>query len=128
MLAFWFVFGMGIRNSKPIITGIGEVPFYFFYLICMIVFMFSFSLFNSTVSVLVRDYHFLLQAVTRLLFFLLPVFWNISEQLGNNHPKQLLRQPIVLQRYEIHAIFLVIHFSFINSRFYPAHEIQRQVC
>ncbi|CAI6326326.1 teichoic acids export ABC transporter permease subunit TagG [Bacillus subtilis] len=164
MLAYWFVFGMGIRNSKPIITGIGEVPFivwmlaglipwffisptildgsnsvfkrinmvakmnfpisslpsvviasnlfsyfvmmgvyvivllasgiypslhwmqYFYYLICMIVFMFSFSLFNSTISVLVRDYQFLLQAVTRLLFFLLPVFWNISEQLGKNHP------------------------------------------
>lgn len=160
MLAYWFVFGMGIRNSKPIITGIGEVPFivwmlaglipwffisptildgsnsvfkrinmvakmnfpisslpsvviasnlfsyfvmmgvyvivllasgiypslhwiqYIYYLICMIVFMFSFSLFNSTISVLVRDYQFLLQAVTRLLFFLLPIFWNISEQLG----------------------------------------------
>lgn len=152
MLAYWFVFGMGIRNSKPIITGIGEVPFivwmlaglipwffisptildgsnsvfkrinmvakmnfpisslpsvviasnlfsyfvmmgvyvivllasgiypslhwiqYIYYLICMIVFMFSFSLFNSTISVLVRDYQFLLQAVTRLLFFLLPIF------------------------------------------------------
>lgn len=152
MLAYWFVFGMGIRNSKPVITGIGEVPFivwmlaglipwffisptildgsnsvfkrinmvakmnfpisslpsvviasnlfsyfvmmgvyvivllasgvypslhwiqYIYYLICMIVFMFSFSLFNSTISVLVRDYQFLLQAVTRLLFFLLPIF------------------------------------------------------
>lgn len=160
MLAYWFVFGMGIRNSKPVITGIGEVPFivwmlaglipwffisptildgsnsvfkrinmvakmnfpisslpsvviasnlfsyfvmmgvyvivllasgvypslhwiqYIYYLICMIVFMFSFSLFNSTISVLVRDYQFLLQAVTRLLFFLLPIFWNISEQIS----------------------------------------------
>lgn len=152
MLAYWFVFGMGIRNSQPVITGVGEVPFivwmlaglipwffisptildgsnsvfkrinmvakmnfpisslpsvviasnlfsyfvmmgiyvivllasgvypslhwiqYIYYLICMIVFMFSFSLFNSTISVLVRDYQFLLQAVTRLLFFLLPIF------------------------------------------------------
>lgn len=151
MLAYWFVFGMGIRNSQPVITGVGEVPFivwmlaglipwffisptildgsnsvfkrinmvakmnfpisslpsvviasnlfsyfvmmgiyvivllasgvypslhwiqYIYYLICMIVFMFSFSLFNSTISVLVRDYQFLLQAVTRLLFFLLPI-------------------------------------------------------
>lgn len=27
MLAYWFVFGMGIRNSKPVLTGAGEVPF-----------------------------------------------------------------------------------------------------
>lgn len=41
---------------------------YIYYLFCMIVFMFAFSLFNSTISVLVRDYQFLLQSVTRLLF------------------------------------------------------------
>lgn len=156
MLAYWFVFGMGIRNSQPVITGVGEVPFivwmlaglipwffisptildgsnsvfkrinmvakmnfpisslpsvviasnlfsyfvmmgiyvivllasgvypslhwiqYIYYLICMIVFMFSFSLFNSTISVLVRDYQFLLQAVTRLLFF----YFRFLEYLG----------------------------------------------
>ncbi|MDA7025486.1 teichoic acids export ABC transporter permease subunit TagG [Bacillus sp. CLL-7-23] len=167
MLAYWFVFGMGIRKSGAVSTGIGEVPFiiwmlaglipwffisptildgsnsvfkrinmvakmnfpisalpsvaiaanlfsyfvmmgiyviallafgiypsvhwieYFYYLFCMIVFMFSFSLFNSTISVLVRDYQFLLQSVTRLLFFLLPVFWDISHQLGKNHPNML---------------------------------------
>ncbi|KUP35324.1 hypothetical protein AU385_05430 [Bacillus halotolerans] len=27
MLTYWFVFSTGIRNSKPVITGIGEVPF-----------------------------------------------------------------------------------------------------
>ncbi|NPC94353.1 teichoic acids export ABC transporter permease subunit TagG [Bacillus sp. WMMC1349] len=167
MLAYWFVFGMGIRKSGAVSTGIGEVPFiiwmlaglipwffisptildgsnsvfkrinmvakmnfpisalpsvaiaanlfsyfvmmgiyviallafgiypsvhwieYVYYLFCMIVFMFSFSLFNSTISVLVRDYQFLLQSVTRLLFFLLPVFWDISHQLGKNHPNML---------------------------------------
>lgn len=185
MLAYWFVFGMGIRNSKPVITGIGEVPFivwmlaglipwffisptildgsnsvfkrinmvakmnfpisslpsvviasnlfsyfvmmgvyvivllasgvypslhwiqYIYYLICMIVFMFSFSLFNSTISVLVRDYQFLLQAVTRLLFFLLPIFWNISEQLGKNHPNLL---PVL----KLNPIFYLIE-GFRNS-------------
>lgn len=152
MLAYWFVFGMGIRGGQPIAIGDMEVPFiiwmlaglipwffisptildgsnsvfkrinmvskmnfpisalpsvvimsnlfsyfvmmgvylivlisygiypdahwlqYIYYLICMIAFMFSFSLFNSTISVLVRDYQFLLQSVTRLLFFLLPIF------------------------------------------------------
>ncbi|KLV17812.1 MULTISPECIES: ABC transporter permease [Bacillus] len=159
MLAYWFVFGMGIRGGQPIAIGDMEVPFiiwmlaglipwffisptildgsnsvfkrinmvskmnfpisalpsvvimsnlfsyfvmmgvylivlisygiypdahwlqYIYYLTCMIAFMFSFSLFNSTISVLVRDYQFLLQSVTRLLFFLLPIFWNISEKL-----------------------------------------------
>ncbi|MCY7899783.1 teichoic acids export ABC transporter permease subunit TagG [Bacillus inaquosorum] len=185
MLAYWFVFGMGIRNSKPVVTGIGEVPFivwmlaglipwffisptildgsnsvfkrinmvakmnfpisslpsvviasnlfsyfvmmgiyvivllasgvypslhwiqYFYYLICMIVFMFAFSLFNSTISVLVRDYQFFLQAVTRLLFFLLPVFWNITEQLGKNYPGLL---PVI----KLNPIYYLIE-GFRNS-------------
>ncbi|MCY8370612.1 ABC transporter permease [Bacillus haynesii] len=167
MLAYWFVFGIGIRKSSEMITGVGEVPFiiwmlaglipwffisptildgsnsvykrinmvakmnfpisslpsvaiaanlfsyfvmmaiyvivllafgiypnlqwleYIYYLFCMIVFMFAFSLFNSTISVLVRDYQFLLQSVTRLLFFLLPIFWDISTQLGDKHPALL---------------------------------------
>ncbi|MCI4127262.1 teichoic acids export ABC transporter permease subunit TagG [Bacillus haynesii] len=167
MLAYWFVFGIGIRKSSEMVTGVGEVPFiiwmlaglipwffisptildgsnsvykrinmvakmnfpisslpsvaiaanlfsyfvmmaiyvivllafgiypnlqwleYIYYLFCMIVFMFAFSLFNSTISVLVRDYQFLLQSVTRLLFFLLPIFWDISTQLGDKHPALL---------------------------------------
>ncbi|MPQ23939.1 teichoic acids export ABC transporter permease subunit TagG [Bacillus paralicheniformis] len=167
MLAYWFVFGIGIRKSSEMITGVGEVPFiiwmlaglipwffisptildgsnsvykrinmvakmnfpisslpsvaiaanlfsyfvmmaiyvivllafgiypnlhwleYIYYLFCMIIFMFAFSLFNSTISVLVRDYQFLLQSVTRLLFFLLPIFWDISTQLGDKHPALL---------------------------------------
>lgn len=51
---------------------------YFYYLICMIIFMFSLSLFNSTISILIRDYQQLLQAVTRLLFFLTPIFWSMD--------------------------------------------------
>ena len=167
MLAYWFVFGIGIRKSSEMITGVGEVPFiiwmlaglipwffisptildgsnsvykrinmvakmnfpisslpsvaiaanlfsyfvmmaiyvivllafgiypnlhwleYIYYLFCMIVFMFAFSLFNSTISVLVRDYQFLLQSATRLMFFLLPIFWDISTQLGDKHPTML---------------------------------------
>ncbi|MCY8453694.1 teichoic acids export ABC transporter permease subunit TagG [Bacillus spizizenii] len=165
MLAYWFVFGMGIRRGGPVTTGAGEVPFiiwmlaglipwffisptildgsnsifkrinmvakmnfpisslpsvaiasnlfsyiimmaiyiitllvngifpsahwlqYIYYFICMIAFMFSFSLFNSTISVLIRDFQFLLQAVTRLLFFLLPIFWDVNERLGQSHPE-----------------------------------------
>lgn len=27
MLAYWFVFGIGIRKSSEVVTGVGEVPF-----------------------------------------------------------------------------------------------------
>ncbi|PAY14634.1 teichoic acids export ABC transporter permease subunit TagG [Bacillus sp. 7705b] len=165
MMAYWFVFGLGIRKSGPVETGAGEVPFiiwmlaglipwffisptildgsnsvfkrikmvakmnfpisslpsvaivsnlfsyaimmliyiivllvngvypslhwlqYFYYFFCMMAFMFSFSLFNSTISVLIRDYQFLLQAVTRLLFYMLPVVWDITARLGQTHPE-----------------------------------------
>jgi teichoic acid transport system permease protein len=167
MVAYWFVFGMGIREGHPVPTGAGDVPFilwmlaglipwffisptvldgansvfrrinlvakmnfpisslpsvviasnlfsyfvmtavyvivlllngvypslhwiqFIYYFICMVVFMFAFSLFNSTISVLVRDYQLLLQAVIRLLFFLLPIFWDISKTIGQKFPDLL---------------------------------------
>lgn len=185
MLAYWFVFGMGIKKSGGMATGVGEVPFiiwmlaglipwffisptildgsnsiykrinmvakmnfpisslpsvaiaanmfsyfvmmvayiivllasgiypslqwveYIYYLICMIVFMFAFSLFNSTISVLVRDYQFLLQSITRLLFFLLPVFWDIATQLGDKHP-------VLLTLVKLNPLFYIID-GFRNS-------------
>ena len=58
---------------------------YIYYLICMIVFMFAFSLFNSTISVLVRDYQQLLQSLTRLLMFLLPILWDIGDKFTGKY-------------------------------------------
>ncbi|MCY7838659.1 ABC transporter permease [Bacillus haynesii] len=187
MLAYWFVFGIGIRKSSEVVTGVGEVPFiiwmlaglipwffisptildgsnsvfkrinmvakmnfpisslpsvaiaanlfsyfvmivvyvigllgfgiypnlhwleYIYYLFCMIVFMFAFSLFNSTISVLVRDYQFLLQSATRLMFFLLPIFWDISTQLGDKHPT-------LLNVIKLNPLFYIID-GFRNSFF-----------
>ena len=57
---------------------------YIYYFVCLMAFLFSFSLFNSTISVLIRDYQFLLQAVTRLLFFLLPVFGILTQSWGSS--------------------------------------------
>ncbi|AMK74080.1 MULTISPECIES: ABC transporter permease [Bacillus] len=179
MLAYWFVFGIGIRKSTDVVTGIGEVSFiiwmlaglipwffisptildgsnsvykrinmvakmnfpisslpsvaivanlfsyfvmmviyivaltasgiypslhwieYIYYFICMVIFMFAFSLFNSTISVLVRDYQFLLQSVTRLLFFLLPIFWDIGHQLGKEHP-------VLLTAIKLNPLFYIL--------------------
>lgn len=49
-----------------------------YYLVSMIVFMFALTLLNSTISVLIRDYQQMLQAVMRLLFFVTPLFWDPS--------------------------------------------------
>lgn len=51
---------------------------YIYYFICMIVFLFAFGILNATISVLIRDYHIMLQSVLRLLFYLSGAIWNIS--------------------------------------------------
>ncbi|MBM6848667.1 ABC transporter permease, partial [Bacillus licheniformis] len=61
------------------------------------------------ISVLVRDYQFLLQSVTRLLFFLLPIFWDISTQLGDKHPA-------LLNVIKLNPLFYIID-GFRNSFF-----------
>ncbi|MFB4474018.1 ABC transporter permease [Oceanobacillus caeni] len=55
-----------------------------YYLLCLYVFIYSFTLLSSTISVLIRDYQLLIQSSIRLLFFLTPILWNIdnfSEEL-----------------------------------------------
>ncbi|MED4039120.1 ABC transporter permease [Niallia taxi] len=52
---------------------------FFYYFICLILFTFSITLLNSTISVLIRDYQQILQALTRLLFFITPLFWDPSQ-------------------------------------------------
>ncbi len=55
---------------------------YIYYFVCLMAFLFSFSLFNSTISVLIRDYQFLLQAVTRLLFSSCRFFGTFTRNWG----------------------------------------------
>ncbi|MGY3750668.1 ABC transporter permease [Vagococcus acidifermentans] len=55
--------------------GFGVMPTiywlqYFYYFFCMIAFLFAFGILNSTITILVRDYHIMLQSVLRLLFYL----------------------------------------------------------
>jgi teichoic acid transport system permease protein len=57
-----------------------QLPYYLF---CLYTFIYAFSLFNSTVSTIVRDYQLLLQSIMRMFFFLTPIFWvpdNMPEQ------------------------------------------------
>lgn len=59
---------------------------YFYYLFCMIAFLFAFGLFNSTITVLVRDYHIMLQSILRLLFYLSGPIWVFQDMFsGTQH-------------------------------------------
>lgn len=51
---------------------------YIYYFICMIMLMFAAGILNSTISVLVRDYHIALQSLVRLLFYLSGAIIDIS--------------------------------------------------
>lgn len=159
---YWLVFGLGIRGGSPIMTSIGEVPFFLwmlmglipwffinpsmiqgsnsiyqrislvskmnfpvsllptvkivsnsfqfftlmfllflvlmvygfyptiyfvqiiYYLICLFVFLFSFTLLSSTIATLIRDYQSLLQSMVRMILYLSPILWNPS---GENVPQ-----------------------------------------
>ncbi|WP_239256442.1 ABC transporter permease [Listeria ilorinensis] len=54
---------------------------FIYYFVAMIVFLFSFSLFNATLTVLIRDHAFVLQSLMRVLFYLTGIVWNIPDLL-----------------------------------------------
>ncbi len=49
-----------------------------YYLLCLFVFLISFTLLGSTISIIIRDFQTMLQSGMRLMFFLTPVFWDPS--------------------------------------------------
>lgn len=58
---------------------------YLYYFFCMIAFLFAFGVLNSTITILVRDYHIMLQSILRLLFYLSGPIWNF-ETMFKGHP------------------------------------------
>ncbi|MCA1021046.1 ABC transporter permease [Halobacillus litoralis] len=52
-----------------------QIPYY---MLCLITFLFSFTLLSSTISAIVRDYQLMVQSLMRMLFFLTPVFWSMD--------------------------------------------------
>ncbi|QIL45645.1 ABC transporter permease [Vagococcus coleopterorum] len=75
---------------------------YFYYFICMIAFLFSFGILNSTITVLIRDYHIMLQSIIRLLFYLSGPIWNI-EAMG-----QFAGKDLILRIIQLNPIYYVI--------------------
>ena len=58
---------------------------YVYYFVCMIAFLFAFGILNATITVLVRDYHIMLQSILRLLFYLSGPIWDINTLVKSPH-------------------------------------------
>ena len=50
-----------------------------YYFVALIIFLFFFGLLNSTITLLVRDYHIILQSLMRILFYFSGPIWVIEE-------------------------------------------------
>lgn len=85
---------------------------YFYYFVCMIAFLFSFSILNSTITVLVRDYHIALQSTIRLLFYLSGVIWDVETR---NFPVWFVR---ILRLNPIHYIIDGFRDSFLSKEWF----------
>lgn len=75
---------------------------YIYYFICMIAFLFAFGILNATITVLVRDYHIMLQSILRLLFYLSGPIWNLHTMA------QFKGKDAIIRILELNPIFYII--------------------
>lgn len=61
---------------------------YIYYFFAMLVFLFAMGILDSTITVLIRDYHIMLQSILRLLFYVSGPIWDINNR---NLPVALVR-------------------------------------
>ncbi|EQB38122.1 hypothetical protein M948_05985 [Virgibacillus sp. CM-4] len=50
-----------------------------YYLLCIVALLYATTILCSTISVLIRDFQLLIQSVMRMMFFLTPILWSVSE-------------------------------------------------
>ena len=77
LLLFVTMFGFGVFPTLYWLQ-------YFYYFFCMIAFLFAFGVLNSTITVLVRDYHIMLQSILRLLFYLSGPIWDFKDMFKDH--------------------------------------------
>ncbi|EAD4784533.1 TPA: ABC transporter permease, partial [Listeria monocytogenes] len=70
--------GLFAVKGTPITIYWGQ---YLYYFVAMIAFLYSFTLLNATISVLVRDYYIMLQSLIRVLFYMSGVVWDLQTKL-----------------------------------------------
>lgn len=83
MMVFVVAILMGF-NISPTIYWIQ----YIYYFGAMFVFLMAFGILDSTITVLVRDYHIMLQSLLRLLFYVSGAIWDIDNR---NLPDMLVK-------------------------------------
>ena len=88
---------------------------YFYYFICMIAFLFAFGIFNSTITVLVRDYHIMLQSILRLLFYLSGAIWNFEKMFAGTKHVWFIR---LLELNPIYYIINGFRDSFLSKQWF----------
>lgn len=74
IMLFGFTCLLWLNNIRPTIYLI-QLPYY---LVSLLIFLFSFTILASTISIIIRDFQSVLQSSMRMLFFLTPIFWEIS--------------------------------------------------
>ncbi|KRK98160.1 ABC-2 type transporter [Secundilactobacillus odoratitofui DSM 19909 = JCM 15043] len=77
--SFWTMLVVSVIVG--LLYGIRPSVYWFesiYYFFCMIMFLLAFGIFNSAVSILIRDYHVLLQSVMRMLFYISGVLFNFE--------------------------------------------------
>lgn len=73
------IFVIVVLNIVGIVPTIYWLQF-LYYFVCMIVFLFALGIFTSTITVLVRDFHIMLQSIIRLLFYVSGPIWDINNR------------------------------------------------
>ncbi|GEL89447.1 ABC transporter permease [Pediococcus parvulus] len=89
LASFWtmFVFALFLMFCNHMVPSISWIQF-IYYFICMIALMYALGIFNSTVTVLIRDWHITLQSIMRMLFYMSGVLFNFTT---SNFPTLLIR-------------------------------------
>lgn len=80
LTSFYAMFGVTVvvALSQHVFITIKWIQFIYFF-ICMIAFLVSIGIFSATMTVLIRDYHMILQSLMRVLLYLSGVIWNIKD-------------------------------------------------
>ncbi|MER2040598.1 MAG: ABC transporter permease [Desemzia incerta] len=79
IVSYWWM--MAILIVVMFIFGVYPTIYwlqYIYYFICMIAFLFAMGILDSTITILVRDYHIMLQSILRLLFYVSGPIWDIE--------------------------------------------------
>jgi teichoic acid transport system permease protein len=101
LYSFWtmMAFGVFLMCVNRIWPTISWVQF-IYYFICMIALMYALGIFNSTVSVLVRDWQIALQSILRMLFYMSGVLFNF---VTSNFP------PVLVRVLELNPFYYIIN-------------------